>query len=109
MARAYGDDENARILEVEVQAENPLVVESAEQFLEIWQQSGCKTLEAANFHPETTSHFCAWVRAQGYDAVVLPEQIFEGDLGFELCAGTFGEPQAIVLDTAKARIVAVAA
>lgn len=108
LARCYAEgDPDARVLKVAVEAEQPLVFDSSTAFRDAWHVSGCDSLQAPNFHPATTSHFCAWARAQGYDAIVLPEEIFEDEIGFEWCASTFGEPQTIVLDPAKARIVGV--
>jgi hypothetical protein len=39
-------------------------------------------------------------------AIVVPQSAFEGDLGYDLVAGTLGEPQTLILARDAMRIVA---
>lgn len=101
LAESYAS-EGGRILEVVAEVENPLVFTSAEHFRDVWMESGSDDLAPEDsFHPDATATFCEWIRARGYDAVVLPADIFEGEVGFEFAVGTFGEPQTIILDPTK--------
>lgn len=45
-----------------------------------------------------------WVRAQGYDAMVLHPEAFETENqdDWELMAGTYGDPQSVILDPSRA-------
>ena len=82
----------------------PLVLDTPEKFVEAWEASGADKAEGP-FHPNKTSALAAWARAQGHDAIVVPQSAFEGELGYEVVGGTLGEAQTIILDPAAAEFV----
>lgn len=113
LADAYGDTPGSQVLEVQDLSERPLILDTPEKFRAAWEESGAGEV-GGNFHPNQTSAFAAWARGKGYDAVDIPSSAFEQDTGDAEAdyqayrrgpAGYFGDPQTIILDPAKARIV----
>lgn len=97
------------VVAVAYEASNPLVLETPEQCVEAFRASGIDRAPLTQrWHPDTTHIFAEWARRRGYDAVCLPESAFAGELGYEWVAGTFGEPQMILLQPARAKIEAIA-
>lgn len=93
------------VIAVTYEARNPLVLETPEQCIEAFRESGIdRAPMTQRWHPDTTHIFAEWARRRGHDAVCLPESAFAGELGYEWVAGTFGEPQMILLEPAKVRI-----
>jgi GNAT superfamily N-acetyltransferase len=114
LAAAYADTEGADVHEVQDLAEKPLVLDTPAKFAAAWEESGAGDV-AGPFHPTQTHAFAEWARGKGYDAVDIPASAFEQDTGDAEAdyrayrdgpAGYFGEPQTIILDPKKARIVA---
>lgn len=95
LAEDYSEGEGEVYL-VKYTGKNPLILDTPEAFSEAWEASGAGRVKG-NFHPDQTGQFAAWARDNCYDAVVIPEAAFEGELGYEMVAGTVGEPQTMVL------------
>jgi hypothetical protein len=95
LAESYAD-EGLDVLEVRDLSTNPLILDTAEKFQDAWLDSGAGDLPGP-FHPTRTNAFGDWARAKGYDSIVVTRSAFDGELGFEVCAGTIGEPQTFVL------------
>ena len=107
---------DGRIMSVSYQADNPLILQTA--------SAAAATIRASKmfdtpgkFHgheSDSASHtFAEWARAEGYDAVVFEpgafEQADDSDAAYQdwdLAAGTFGDPQIIVLNPSRATITA---
>lgn len=105
LAEEYASDTaGGRVVKVEDRSVNPLVLDTPEKFIDAWRKSGADKVEG-NFHPNQTRVFGDWARHSGYDAIVIPESAFEGELGYEEVGGTVGEPQTIILDPKVANIV----
>lgn len=93
---AYEYAEGGRVHDIEFDANNPLVLDTPEKVELAWDES--KALDKpGRFHPDKTEAFAEWARSHGHDAVVIPQSAFEGDLGYEISTGTWGEPQALLL------------
>lgn len=85
---------------IEYEANNPLIMDSPLEFVSAWVQSGANKRMLSFTHQKQL--FTSWARKLGFDAICLPASAFEGELGYEWAAGTFGEPQMILLDPARA-------
>lgn len=103
LADAYAD-ESGVVLACEYTGRNALVLNTPEAFVQAWQASGADTAEGP-FHPTKTGTFTRWARAQGYDAVLVPESAFDGEDGYYEVGGRLGDPQLIVLGPALVRVV----
>lgn len=107
LARVYAaDGPDGIIIQVEDLSRNPLSLAMGEAFRDAWLASGAGDV-AGSFHPDATGAFSEWARAMGHDAIVIPSSAFEGEIGFDWVSGTVGEPQTIVLDPTRIRVVAV--
>jgi hypothetical protein len=108
LAEAYSD--TGEVFEFEENAKNPLVLDTPEKIKGAWEEVK-KTPgypEYGEFDPDfpnTNYRFAEWAQKQGYDAVYIPEGAFQGEIGHEWAAGTFGEPQVIVLDPSIVKLV----
>jgi len=111
LAETYAAD-TGRVLRVSFDAHNPLILRNAESAANVIRVSGMVATDGT-FHGHTernASHrFADWARAQGYDAVVFEPTCFEqtddSDAAYAAwddVAGTFGDPQMIILDPARA-------
>lgn len=107
--RDYADEWSADETEpgavywVDYDADNPLVVTDAAEFRKLWEASGASEA-TGSFHPNATGRFADHLRGLGYDAVVLTPEAFEGDgEDWEVIAGTFGDPQTIILNPKRAK------
>lgn len=108
LAASYAECEGGRIVVVNYEASSPLILETPEQCVEAFRESGIDRAPVTwRWHPDTTHLFAEWARRRGYDAVCLPASAFVGELGYEWVAGTFGEPQMILLEPARARLEAL--
>ncbi len=96
VAEEYARDHGGRAHSVSYQPRNALVLDTPKKVQNAWDRSGALKVEGP-FHPNTTGAFSTWAREQGHDAVVIPPSAFEGDDGWEISGGTWGEPQAIIL------------
>ena len=126
VAGAYAE-ESGVVHDVEFKAKNALVLDTAEKAIAAWEASGVDQSGATRFHGGGEGwgdHFAQWAREQGYDAVeITPAAFFESDKHpgepdpdvdwtddvqkqWEFVAGTWGEPQTIILDPARAKIKA---
>lgn len=103
LADAYADTSGV-VLACEVTAPRTLVLDTCEAFLTAWRASGADSAPGP-FHPAKTHAFADWARAQGHDAVLVPDSAFEGDDGYYEVGGRLGDPQLIVLDPACVRVV----
>ena len=99
-------DSSPTILEVEDLSVNPLVLATGEDYRDAWLTSGADKCEG-RFHPDVTAVFAQWARLRGHDAIVVPASAFECEIGYTWAAGTIGDPQTIILDPTKIRVVSV--
>lgn len=123
IADAYADP-GEPVYEVRYQARAALILATAEQVGAAWELSGALTVQT-DFHrrdgqPGQGGLLCAFARGLGYDAVHVPASAFyEDEVGdtlrdiewtdeiqelWETVAGTWGDPQSILLDPARAEI-----
>jgi hypothetical protein len=115
LAETYAEPDG-RVLTVSFKATRPLVLSDAASAARLIRES--RMIEASgDFHGHdevSSSHvFCEWARAQGYDAVVFEPACFEqtddSDAAYQDwndVAGTFGDPQLIILDPRRATLSA---
>lgn len=103
LAESYGAS-SGKVVKVLNTATNPLVLDTPEKAIRAWHESGIGPSQE-RFHPNLTGRFCAWAKALGHDAVVIPQSAFEGELGYKQVAGRWGEPQTIFLDPSAFRLV----
>ena len=116
LAEVFAADDG-RILTVTYDARNPLVLGDPTATARLLRES--RMIEApGDFHGHSvvqSSHvFCEWARAQGYDAVIFEPACFEqaddSDAAYadwNDVAGTFGDPQAIILEPHRATLTAL--
>lgn len=101
---AYKDDDDpGTVVIVKFAVENPLHLDTPEKVRDWWTNSG-----ALNWPGTFHENLCAAVeldRQRGHDAVFVPPPAFEGDLGFDWSASTFGEPQMILLSPLYIEII----
>jgi hypothetical protein len=109
VALSYAEGDEAKLYRVEVAPLDPLVIDTPEAFIELWN----RMLESHAGAPATVfwgadghfNRFCAMLKSRGHDFVDFREGAFEGDLGYEWVSGTIGDVQSTVLD--KSIITAV--
>lgn len=99
---------HGQVYRVEYHAVNPLHIRSAHEFGQAWHQSGAGRVEGP-FHagpgqPSASRTFTEWVRSQGHDALVIHPEAFDtsDQKAWELIAGTYGDPQSVILDPSRA-------
>lgn len=104
LAESYA--EGRPVLEVEYDARNPYVVADGADLDRLLTDSAA--LDAENWHPAGTGRVARLLRERGYDALVIRQETFDAadQAGWEVLAGTYGEPQAVLLDPERARVVA---
>ena len=100
-AGQYAD--GGTLYSVDYTATNPLHIRDAREFGRMWTASGADRT-AGRFHgapgePSSSRTFMEWVRAQGYDAMVIHPEAFDTDDqdAWEQLAGTYGDPQSVIL------------
>jgi hypothetical protein len=103
LAENYSEGEG-KVYLVKYTGKNPLILDTSDAFSEAWKASGAGQVKG-KFHPDQTREFAGWARRNGYDAIIIPESAFEGELGYEMVGGTVGEPQTIVLYPELTRIL----
>jgi len=91
---------NGVVYAVTYEARHLLVLDTASRFLDVWMDCGASE-EPESFDDQKSLLF-AYARARGYDAVCIPASAFEGEDGYEWVAGTFGEPQMLLLEPERA-------
>lgn len=98
LAEAYAEEGCGKILSLYVRMLNPLVLDTPAKVREAWQAS--RALDGNRpFHGTEDSSQAllnAWAIALGHDGILVPASAFEGEEGYEISGGTFGEPQAVV-------------
>lgn len=115
LAEDYADG-TGRVLRVTFDAVRPLVLTDPASAADAIRASDMLSA-SGKFHGSSvtnSSHaFAEWARAQGYDAVVFEPACFEqadaSDSAYadwDMVAGTFGDPQLIILEPARAEITA---
>lgn len=110
-AEMYSD--GGGLYDVEFDAANPLHIRDGAEFGRMWGASGAGQADGP-FHgapgqPSASRTFMEWVRAQGYDAMIIHPEAFETDdqAAWEAIAGTYGDPQSVILDPSRATFTPV--
>jgi hypothetical protein len=96
LAEAYAS-EGGRVEAFRISRGNPLVLDTPEKVEAAWRESGALEVEG-QFYPDVLRALSGWAQSRGHDGMIVAEGAFEGELGYEFAAGTFGEPQIIAFD-----------
>ena len=89
-----------KVYAVAYEARYPLVLDTPAAFIAVWV--GCGADAVPRSFDDQKALLFAYARARGYDAVCIPASAFEGEMGYEWVAGTFGEPQMLLLEPKRA-------
>lgn len=94
--------------EVEYESKNPLVLHDGSQVRDLVQSTAAEAeVRGPQWHPHHTSAIEDHVRQRGHDALVIHPDAFREDQpheDWEAVAGTFGEPQTVILDPSRAKV-----
>lgn len=80
-----------------VSLQNPLILRTGGDVRAVWEDSKALTVDGP-FYPDQQSALNEWAEKQGHDGIMVEPSAFEGDVGYEWAAGTFGEPQIVVFE-----------
>lgn len=104
LAASYAEG-HEQIQPVEFEARNALVIETAEEFRDLWTTAGVDADDLPLHGPPDVDskwrRVTRLVKSEGFDAIHIAESAFTGELGYEWVAGTVGEPQTVLLDPNK--------
>lgn len=109
-AEMYADGDSGVLYEIAYEAQSPLHIRDGHEFWRMWLESGAQEgTEGRMFHagpdqPSDSRIFMEWVRARGYEAMILHPEAFETDdqKAWEIMAGTYGDPQSVILEPSRA-------
>ena len=113
-AQGGTEEEDGRVIDVEYNAQKVLVIDTGAKMRDLWVKTGIeKATEGLPFHPDTNGVVANWARAMGYDAIEITpggtgedrdQDEDDAELGYKYGAGTYGEPQTILLSPERATI-----
>ena len=93
LAEMHGDEPGGGVVTAYLSLKNPLILTTGEQVRDMWADSGALEIPGAFMAQQMFLN--EWVEAQGYDGIMVMESAFEGDIGYEHAACSFGEPQIV--------------
>ncbi len=97
----------AQLQRVSYLPSRPLTLTTGEQVRQLWRRAGALAPDIPFYHHAqdcSQRRLATWAVQHGYDAILATPPAFDGEAGYEWAAGTFGEPQAVLLDPPRAQI-----
>lgn len=108
LAATYAEDHESKIMPVEYEAKNALILDTPEKFKEFYDMAGAGDtgipLHAPPDEDSSWRRMTRLAKSQGFDAIDIPDSAFAGENGFAWVSGSVGEPQTVLLEPERAKI-----